>query len=188
MVAAQRTTVARRAADELAEMEAGTDSGLLRAVAAQARGAVLLAEGESRAALDALHAACCAWQDMEAPYELARVRVLIAVASQAVGDLDTAELECDAARSVFESLGASPALAGLDEVPARPADARALPVTGRERDVLRLVAAGRTNRETAEALSISERTVERHLSNIFHKLDVPNRAAATAYACTHGLV
>jgi DNA-binding NarL/FixJ family response regulator len=188
MLAAVRTADARRAADELSELAMGTDTGLLQAVAAQARGAVLLADGEPRAALEELHAACRAWQDMEAPYEAAQVRVLIAVACRAVGDPGTADLECDAARSIFERLGAGPALARLDELVSRPAGQGALPVTARELEVLRLVAAGRTNREIAEALSISERTVERHLGNIFTKLDVPNRAAATAHAYDHGLV
>jgi DNA-binding NarL/FixJ family response regulator len=161
---------------------------LLDAVAAHARGAVLLAEQEPRAALEALRAACRAWQDVEAPYEAAEVRVLIAEACRALGDADTADLELDAARSVFERLGAEPALARLVEIAAGPSDPGETPVTARELEVLRLVAAGRTNREIAAALSISERTVERHLGNIFTKLDVPNRAAATAYAYDHDLV
>lgn len=188
MLAAERRVDARRAADELAELAAGTSTGLLDAVAAQARGSVLLAEGQPRDALESLHRACRAWQDIEAPYEAARVRMLIAVACQALGDPGTAELECHAARSVFERLGASQALARLDELVARPAGAGALPVTARELEVLRLVAAGKTNREIAEELALSERTVERHLGNIFTKVDVPNRAAATAYAYDHGLV
>ena len=188
MLTAERTADARRAADDLAELAAGAPAGLLHAVAAQAGGAVLLAEGEPGAALDALHAACRAWQDMEAPYETAQVRVLIAVACRMVGDPDTAELEWDTAQAVFERLGARPALARLDELVGRPPGHGTLPVTARELEVLRLVAAGKMNREIAEALSISERTVERHLGNIFTKLDVPNRAAATAYAYERGLV
>ena len=188
MLTAERTTDARRAADDLTELAAAAPAGLLHAVAAQGRGAVLLAEGEPGAALEALHAACRAWRDMEAPYEAAQVRVLIAVACRMVGDADTAELECDAARAVFERLGAGPALARLDELVGRPVSHGELPVTPRELEVLRLVAAGKTNREIADALSISERTVERHLGNIFTKVDVPNRAAATAYAYDHGLV
>jgi DNA-binding NarL/FixJ family response regulator len=188
MLAAERTAEARRAADDLDELAMGAPAGLLHAVAAQALGAVLLAEGDPEAALEALHAACRAWQDMEAPHEAAQARVLIAVACRMVGDPDTADLECDAARAVFERLGAGPALARLDELVVRPASSDPLPVTARELEVLRLVAAGRTNRQIAESLAISERTVERHLGNIFTKLDVPNRAAATAYAYDHGLV
>jgi DNA-binding NarL/FixJ family response regulator len=188
MLAVGRTGDARRATDDLAELAAGTPAGLLHAVAAQADGAVLLAEGEPGAALASLHTACRAWQEMDAPYEAAGVRTLIAVASRMVGDLDTAELESSTARSVFGRLGAGPALARLDELTAGAASAEPLPVTARELEVLRLVAAGRTNREIAAVLAISERTVERHLGNIFAKLDVPNRAAATAYAYDHGLV
>ena len=188
MLRAERTADARRAADDLAELAAGAPTGLLHAVAARARGAVLLAEGEPAAALEALQAACRAWQDMEAPYEAAQVRVLIAVACRTVDDRDTAELEWDAARAVFERLGAGPALARLDELAGRPVGHKTLPVSARELEVLRLVAAGKTNRQIAEELSISERTVERHLGNIFTKLGVPNRVAATAYAYDHGLV
>jgi DNA-binding NarL/FixJ family response regulator len=195
MVAAGRTDDARRAADELTALSAvtGAGSGVLHAVAAHARGAVLLAEGEPGAALEELHAACRAWQEMGAPFETAQVRVLVAEACRALGDTEAAELECDAARAVFDRLGAAPARARLDELAGgqrqqrRPAP-DALPVTARELEVLRLVAAGRTNREIAGTLSVSERTVERHLGNVFTKLDVPNRAAATAYAYDHGLV
>jgi DNA-binding NarL/FixJ family response regulator len=188
MLAADRVAEARDAADDLAGLAGDTPSGLLHAVAAQARGAVLLAEGEPEAALDALHAACRGWQDLEAPYEASQTRVLIALACRTVGDPDAADLERDAARTVFERLGAAPALARLAELIARPTSHDPIPVTAREVEVLRLVAAGRTNRQIAESLAISERTVERHLGNIFTKLDVPNRAAATAYAYDHGLV
>jgi DNA-binding NarL/FixJ family response regulator len=188
MLAAGRVAEARSAADELAELAGDAPSGLLHAVAEQARGAVLLARDEPEAALDALHAACRAWQELEAPFEAAQARVLIAVACRMAGDPETADLERDAARVVFERLGAGPALARLDELVGRSAAPDPLPVTAREVEVLRLVAAGRTNRQIAASLAISERTVERHLGNIFTKLDVPNRAAATAYAYDHGLV
>lgn len=188
MLAAERTTDARRAADELAGMASDAQIGLLDAVAAHARGAVLLAEGDPRAALEALQGALRAWQDVDAPYETARVRVAIAMACRAIGDRDSAELECDAARAALERLGAGPELARLDELVAQHTRRGTRTVTARELEVLRLVAAGRTNREIAKALGISERTVERHLGNIFRKLDVPNRAAATAHAYDHGLM
>ena len=187
MLATQRTEDARRAAEELEDL-AGASGGVLDALASEARGAVLLADGQARPALEALHVALRSWQEIDAPYAAAEVRVLIATACRALGDTDTADLECDTARAVFERLGAGPALARLDELVARAAGHDPLPVTPRELDVLRLVASGRTNREIADALSISERTVERHLGNVFTKLDVPNRAAATAYAYDHGLV
>lgn len=127
------------------------------------------------------------------------MRLLLAAACQAVDDHDRASLECDAARQVFEELGAAPALAHLEQLAARSAagpssagptstdaDSAAPPITDRELEVLRLVAAGDTNREIAGELFISEKTVERHLANIFTKLGVANRAAATAHAYDHG--
>lgn len=180
MLAAGRTDDARAAVSELVGLASRVDIPYVHAAAARARGAVLLAGGEPAAALDALRGACRRWQRLEAPYEAAQARTLIAVACSAVGDRDGADLERAAARRVFEELGAAPAIGRLEELtgggPGHP------DVTPREWEVLRLVAAGRTNREIAEALVISDKTVERHLSNIFAKLDVPNRTAAAAYA------
>jgi len=180
MLAAGRVGEARTAADALGAL-AARGAALLGAKAAHAEGAVLLAEGDPRAAVGRLGVAIRAWQEAEAPYEVARVRVLLAEACRALGDHDSAALETNAMREVFSRLGAAADLARLR----RGAE---LPVTARELEVLRLVAAGRTNREIATALVISERTVERHLGNIFTKLGVPNRAAATAYAFDRGLV
>ena len=123
------------------------------------------------------------------------MRLPLAAAYHQLGDRDRAGLECDAARRVFEALGAAPALARLDDLVRRQTGrARPAPVVGsatitdRERDVLRLVAGGSTNKAIAARLAISERTVERHLGNIFTRLDVSNRAEATAYALDHGLL
>jgi DNA-binding CsgD family transcriptional regulator len=189
MLAADRMPEARAAADELAVLAGGAGAPYLHAAAAQARGAVSLAGGEPKAALEPLRAAWRAWQDLDAPYEAAQARLLVAAACRAVGDDDGADLECDAARRAFEELGAAPALARLDTLVGAvgEGDART-DVTPREREVLRLVAGGRTNRQIAAELSISAKTVERHLSNIFTKLGVSNRAAATAYAYDHDLV
>lgn len=191
MLAAGRPADARAAADELDRLAGGIGTPLVQAIAAQARGTVLLAEGDPAAALDALATARRAWQELDAPHEIAQVRVLMAAACRAMGDHDTADLECAAARGALEALGAAPALARLDEVvtaaEAGSPPARS-PITARETEVLRLVAAGCTNREIAETLVISEKTVERHLGNIFTKLGVANRAAATAYAYDHHLV
>ncbi len=196
MLASGRVDDARSAADELADLATGVDAPYLHAAAAHSNGAVLLAEGDPKAALKALREAWRNWQDLQAPYEAAQSRILIAVACRAVADEDSAELECDAARRAFDELGAAPALARLEELfgSAGNGDGRGpgrhpgLDVTSRELEVLRLVARGRTNREIAEELVISEKTVERHLSNIFTKLGVSNRAAATAYAYDHDLV
>jgi DNA-binding CsgD family transcriptional regulator len=178
---------ARAAADELAGIAATLDARLLQAVARYADGSVLLAEGDAGAALPALRQACRAWRDLQMPYDTARAQAAIGNACRALGDHDAAGLEVEAARAAFEALGAAPDLARLDRVmgspPGRPAE-----LTDRECQVLRLVAAGKTNRELAAELVISEHTVARHLQNIFAKLGLSSRTAATAYAYRHGLV
>jgi DNA-binding CsgD family transcriptional regulator len=169
-------------------MAGDLDAPLLRALATHGEGAVLLLEGDARAALGALRHAWTAWRELEVPYEAARVRVLIGLACRELGDEETAEMELDAARSVFEQLGAVPDLARAQalsrEAPAKPAGG----LTARELDVLRLVATGKTNRSIAADLFLSEKTVARHVSNIFTKLGLSSRAAATAYAYEHDLV
>jgi len=157
---------------------------MLAAMASHARGAVSLAEGEPRAALACLRPALETWHALDAPYEIARTRVLVGDACRRLGDEESASLEHDAARSIFERLGAKPDLARLGATSA--ADVHGL--SARELEVVRLVAAGRTNREIAAALVISEHTVARHLQNIYAKLGISSRAAATAYAFEHDLV
>ncbi|MEO8448464.1 MAG: LuxR C-terminal-related transcriptional regulator [Gemmatimonadota bacterium] len=187
-LATGEVAAARTAANELAVVAARYDSPLLRAASAHAAGAVLLAEGEPRAALAELRTAAGIWRDLETPYDGARSGVLIAIALRTLGDADSADLELDAARQAFEQLGAGPDLAILTAL-ARPAsDARSAKLTAREVQVLRLVAAGKTNRAIAATLGISDKTVARHLSNMFVKLDLSSRAAATAYAYQNGLV
>jgi DNA-binding CsgD family transcriptional regulator len=177
---------ARAAAEELAAIVAKFDSTYLNALAAHASGAVLLAEGDTRPALTTLRVAQRAWRDLKAPYQEACVRLLIGVACQALGDGASARLEFEAARGVLEELGAGPDLERLSELtgssPARG------PLSRREGEVLLLVAAGKTNRVIAAELFISEKTVARHLNNIFTKLQLSSRAEATAYAFKHGLV
>jgi len=188
MLAASDVETARIAASELAEIAGELDAPLLRAASAQARGAVLLAEDDARAALLQLRQAWASWQELEVPYEAARTRVLVGLAMRALGDKDEAEMELDAARWIFQQLGAGPDLARLEELSATAEPTAAGGLSAREVQVLRLVATGRTNRAIAGELFISERTVERHVSNIFLKLDLPSRAAATAYAYQHRLV
>ena len=188
-LAAGDAGTAREAADELDAIARDADPGatLLHALAATARGAVRLAEGEPLDALPLLHAARDRWLDLGLPYHLAQVRMLIAAACRAAGDGEGARLEIEAARAAFLRLGAKPdarrATALLATGPARPGG-----LTTREIEVLRLVATGRTNREIAVDLLVSDHTVARHLNNIFAKLGVSSRAAATAYAVTHELV
>ena len=185
-LAAGDVVAARASADHLAEVARATDAELLRAMALRADGAVRLAEGDVDGALSVLRRGWEAWAALDAPYDAARVRVLTAAACQAMGDAEGAALERDAAREVFKRLGATPDLARLDGADTEPALLAGL--SAREAEVLRLVAAGLTNRAIAETLTISERTVDRHVSNIFTKLDVSTRAAATAFAYEHRLV
>jgi len=177
----------RCARDELRELANAFDTDVLHAVVAQADGAIALSEGHAHAALEPLRRAFDLWQRLEAPYEAARVRVLIGQACHAVGDEEAAALDLEAAKSVLERLGARPDLARLEapKAPARPGSTR--PLTAREVHVLRLISTGRTNREIAEELSLSERTIDRHVTNILTKLDVRSRTAATAYAYDHKL-
>ena len=104
-----------------------------------------------------------------------------------LGDEDTAALELDAARDMFFRLGAAPDLARLDSL-ARKRARGDHGLTARELEVLRLVARGRSNREIASALVISERTVARHVQNIFAKLGVSSRASASVFAAEHDLL
>jgi DNA-binding NarL/FixJ family response regulator len=161
---------------------------MLDATVARVRGAVELAEGKPQRALVSLRHASQIWQELEAPYEAARARVLVGLACRSLGDTDTAALELAAARDVFEELGAAPDLSRLDSLTPPPGRDAAHGLTRRELAVLRLVAAGHSNREIASALVISEHTVARHVQNIFAKLGVSSRTAASAFAYEHDLV
>ena len=179
---------ARQASGELDAISETHPSDLLRALAAQAGGAVVLAEGDARAALGSLRRALSTWQDLEAPYEAARTRVLLGMACRRLGDDDAAALELEAARTIFEELGAGPDLNRVDSLVTSTPSKSPHGLSRRELEVLRHVAGGKTNKEIAAELVLSERTVERHVSNIFAKLGVSTRAAATAFAYEHRLL
>jgi len=187
MLAAGDVPDARNACRELEEIARSLDTGVPGAIAAEACGAVDLAEGNAQTALGPLRRAFEVWQRIDAPYAAARVRVLIGLACRALGDEDGASLEIDAAKSIFQRLGAAPDLARIDSLIKGTPSGHAHGLTPRELQVLRLVAAGDTNKAIAAELCLSERTIERHLSNIFTKLDLATRAAATAWAYQHGL-
>jgi DNA-binding CsgD family transcriptional regulator len=187
MLAAGDLEEAREAAGELTEIAATGKRPLLEAIAARVQGEVELVQGDPKAALTALRHASRLWQELNAPYEVARVRVLVGLACRALGDEESAALELGAAREAFDRLDAAPDLARIDRLEgSSPSDAHGL--SRRELEVLRLVAAGKTNREIASTLVVSEHTVARHLQNIFAKLDVTSRTAATAFAFQHELV
>jgi DNA-binding NarL/FixJ family response regulator len=175
---------ARALTRELEEAAGRYQLDVLCAMAAHARGSLSLAEDEPEAAFSPLRTAFEIWQRVGAPYLGARVRVELAAACRALGDVDGAELECRSARTTFEKLGARHDLACLAEAERKQAPGG---LTPRELGVLRLVASGKTNKAIAAELSLSEKTVDRHLSNIFSKLNVNSRSAATAYAYQHGL-
>jgi ATP/maltotriose-dependent transcriptional regulator MalT len=178
---------AATALDELESIAAEFESSAIAAMAVSARGRVLLAEGDRTGACTELRYAVERWRELDVPYELATARLLLAQAYRAVGDDDGARTSLTAAEEMFEALGAR-----LDVQAARElrGGARTAPagLTSREIEVLRLVATGRTNKEIAGALYLSEKTVARHLSNIFTKIDVSSRSAATAFAFDHGIM
>jgi DNA-binding NarL/FixJ family response regulator len=182
LVASHELDGAEHAVHELEQRAALAGTDLLRAMAATARGSVLLARGDAAGAASVLRDAITAWHGLDMPFEEAQARACKAKACRALGDDDGAVLEEQAARAAFSALGARTELTRLGSEPGT------APLTTRERDVIRRLATGSTNRQIAADLSISEHTVARHLQNIFVKLDVPSRAAATAYAHQHGLV
>ncbi|MCA9530007.1 MAG: helix-turn-helix domain-containing protein [Myxococcales bacterium] len=187
-IAAGETGTARSASRELDSLAERFGTAVLPAMAAQARGALCLASDEPDDAVEPLRGALEVWRGMGACYAAARIRALLARACLALGDTEGAALEEQAAREVFEELGAACDLAALDagETAAAPALVRDL--SARELEVLRLLATGKTNRAIARALCVSPRTIDRHVSHIFVKIGVRSRAAATAFAYEHALV
>lgn len=187
MLAAGDVGAARTGADELGEIAAQIGKPLLEAVATSAAGAVLLAEGQPDAALSRLRRAWAQWRALEVPYEAARARVRIGLACRAMDDHDGAEMELDAARVAFQLLGAAADVSRVEALLGT-AGGQTAGLSAREREVLALVAQGRSNREIAATLVISEHTVARHVQNIFAKLGVSSRTAATSFAYQHHLV
>ncbi|MDT0353066.1 LuxR C-terminal-related transcriptional regulator [Pseudonocardia charpentierae] len=184
-LAAGDLETARAACTELEQTAATYESSGLAAAVQQARGALLLREGAAPEAVTMLRAACRRWQDLDATHHAANTRLLLAEAYRSLGDEDAAALELNAADAVFAQLGAEPGRRRVASL----RGPRALPggMTAREIEVLRLVATGCSNRDVAAMLFISERTVHRHLSNIYTKLGISSRSAATAYAFEHGI-
>jgi ATP/maltotriose-dependent transcriptional regulator MalT len=186
LAAAGDLTGAAQAAAELATVAGELGTAALVAMSDQATGGVRLAEGAAEKALPLLRAACRQWHELDVPYEVARTRVLIAQACRTLGDRESADLELDAARQAFARLGAIPDVSTVDGLSGSGVDTGGL--SPRELEVVRLVAAGRSNHAIAAELVLSEKTVARHLSNIFGKLGVTSRTAAAAYAYEHGLI
>jgi DNA-binding CsgD family transcriptional regulator len=185
-LAAGDPAAARTGLAELDRLAVELDAPVLLAAAAYCLSAVLLAEGSARESMSAARRAWVLWQGIDAPYEAARCRVLMAAACRRLGDPEAAAMELEAAGWVFAELGAAPDVKRI-AAPSQSAKPGSGPLTDRELQVLRLLATGMTNRAIAGELFVSEKTVARHVSNIFGKLAVTTRSAATAYAFAHDL-
>ncbi|HEU5417681.1 MAG TPA: LuxR C-terminal-related transcriptional regulator [Streptosporangiaceae bacterium] len=185
-VAAGDLAAARQAADELTAAAERAGVAALLAFADSAQATVALAEGHAARALPAGRSAIERWRGLRMPYETARAHITVGLACRAAGDEDGCALELDAARHLLAGLGAGPDLARISALD-RPAATPGV-LTERELQVLRLIAAGRTNHAIGSELGLAEKTVERHVSNVLTKLGVPSRAAATAYGYEHKLL
>ncbi len=188
LIAADDLDTARMVADELAGIATTAETPLPRATAGYASGSVLLAADEPAAALVELRRSYAAWRELEVSYEAARARVQIGLTYRAMGDEDAADLELESARATFDRLDAATDLARVVQLLSSAGQRSASELTDRECEVLRLVARGMTNRAVASTLHISPHTVGRHLQNVFTKVGVTSRAAATAYAYEHGIL
>jgi DNA-binding NarL/FixJ family response regulator len=188
MLAVGDVPAARAAAIELTGIAEEYDTPALRALAGHSLGSVLLAEGDALSALGSLRRAWETWRELEVPYEAARTRMLLALGHRALGDEDSAALELDAAGRVFRELGAAPALNRVTGLSRQETGAPAHGLTPRELQVLRLLATGKTNHAIAADLVVADKTVDRHVTNIFAKIGVTSRAAATAYAYEHRIL
>ncbi|HEY3556677.1 MAG TPA: LuxR C-terminal-related transcriptional regulator [Kribbella sp.] len=185
LLAGDALSEAGSAAEELSTIAAGFGCTGLRASAAYCTALVALADDDPGRAVPHARTAARLWNDLRAPYEAARAKVLIGLAVRSLGDDDSAAAELTAACRTFTDVGAVPARLEVEKLLGRSA---AGGLTAREQDVLRLVASGNSNAEIAQRLVLSDKTVARHLTNIFAKLDVPSRTAAAAYARDHDLL
>jgi ATP/maltotriose-dependent transcriptional regulator MalT len=188
MLSAGEVQSARDALSDMKEISHEINAQYIHAQVFYAEGGVLLAEEEPQKALDMLQHAKNTWEQLKVPYEVARTQCLIGKACFETGDPDTGLLELRTARWTFQRLKAIPDLTGIDSLMRTKKAGKSNPLSPREQEVLRHIANGKTNKSIAEDLFISERTVERHVSNIFNKLNVSSRSEATAYAYQHRLI
>jgi DNA-binding NarL/FixJ family response regulator len=179
---------ARRASEALDELVNASPFGVIEAFAALARAALLLATDDVDGAREYANRACAHFRELRLPHEAALARVVNGLAARAAGDADGGRLELEAAHRALVDLGATFDAERVATLLHTTGADRPCGLTPREVEVLRLVAAGKTNREIAREMYLSEHTVSRHLQNMFAKLDVSSRAAATAFAYQHELV
>jgi DNA-binding CsgD family transcriptional regulator len=188
MVSTDDLQAAVAACDELESLARSHERDPLAAAAAHARGATTLAAGDARTAMGPLRRAFDLWHELDAPHEAARSRELLGQAYRELGDVDTAAFELEAAYQTFAMLGAATDETRVGLLLEVPSSVDRHGLSERELEVLRHLAAGETNKTIASALVLSTRTVDRHVSNIYAKLGVSTRAAATSYAHKHALV
>ena len=188
LLAADEVAAARAASAELSEIAQVFGAPLLAAASRHATGAVLLAEGDIEGASASLRQACETWRELGMPYEEAQTCLLLAAICEKRGDQDGRRLEIETARRIFTQLRAEPGLARIVGQSERISHQRIGSLSERETQVLRLLASGKKNRAIADELFISEKTVARHVSNIFDKLGVSSRTGATAWAFQHKLI
>lgn len=195
MLAAGDVDGAAAATSEIGSLAEVFDTPVVRAELAQAGGAVALARGDVHSALALSRAAARRWRELDSPYAVASAGVQVALACRQLGDDEAAEAELESARATFARLGALPDVRRVeaqqreaDRTSPPPSDAPTHSLTSRELEVLALVATGASNREIARRLYVSDRTVDRHVSNIFAKLGVRSRAAAAATAIRDRMV
>lgn len=188
MLATNQTEPAEESSRELTEIARELEAPYLKALAYRAEGHVLLNNENPQAALKKLRQSRGVFNEIRASYESAQTQVLIGLTCRELGDYDTADMELETAHRTFQQLGATPDKENVESLLKKSTTNQSHGLTPRELEVLRVLATGNTNKEIAEKLFISERTVDRHVSNILGKLDVSSRAAATAYAYEHDLV
>jgi ATP/maltotriose-dependent transcriptional regulator MalT len=184
-IAAGDIDAAEQAYDELERLNLRFATPMMGGATLVTRGRLQLALGDVDEARTTLRAALERWQALEVPYEQATAQTLVGEALRRSGDEAAATESFSAAAQLFEQIGARlearRALASHRNI--HPAG-----LTDREVEVLRLIASGRSNPEIADELYLSVKTVSRHVSNIFNKIGVTSRSAATAFAFEHELV
>ena len=188
MIAHHMIPEARLAVDELLGLTKKYETSFLRAITTYCQGAVLLKEDDPAAAIGALRKSLNIWNELNAPYETASARLLLGIAYREKKDHDSAKMELTAAQWIFSELEAIPDLEKVNALMDNKKEPDLHGLTLRELQVLRLVSEGDTNKAIAGKLFISERTVERHLSNIFNKLGVYSRTEATTFAFRHEML
>ncbi len=181
MIAVKKTEEAFEATKELGDIAKEFDAPYLFAMSSYCQGAVFLAEGSIQLALDHLQKALKGWNTLHLPYESALTRELKGLVYRKLKDKDNSDMELVAAKWVFEQLKAIPDLERITQLLNKKRHYETYGLTLRELQVLHLVVSGKTNKIAAGELFISERTVDRHVSNIFNKLGVSSRVEATAF-------